>query len=122
MFLSIITIHPFSGDAAKVIEVLDSMRGQVATNADCKGCRLMVETDEHNSICYMERWRTRAALDRHLRSALYCRVLEAMELSRIPPKVEFYEIADIGGLDLIERVRLDLMDAGNSEGKRDISP
>ena len=75
----------------------------------------MVETDEHNSISYMERWRTRAALDRHLRSALYCRVLEAMELSRIPPKIEFYEIADIGGLDLIERVRLDLMPATAKE-------
>ena len=115
MFLSIITIHPFSGDASKIIDVLNSMRGLVAIDADCKGCFLSVEAEERTSICYMERWRTRAALDKHLRSALYCRVLEAMELSRMPPTVEFYEIADIGGLDLIERVRLDPLNADTNE-------
>ena len=38
-------------------------------------------------------------------------VLEAMELSRIPPTVEFYTISGIGGLDLIENVRLHPMNA-----------
>lgn len=33
-------------------------------------------------------------------------VLEAMELSQHPPKVEFFAIQDIGGLDLIEQARL----------------
>lgn len=82
------------------------MQGIITTKADCQGCLLTVEAITSKSICYMERWRTREALDRHLRSALYGRVLEAMELSCMAPTIEFYEITDIGGLDLIEHVRL----------------
>lgn len=106
MFLSLITIHPLPGDEARVIEVLDSIRSLVATNADCRGCLFASGVEAGSSICYLERWGTRAALDRHLRSPLYCRVLEAMELSRLPPKVEFYQLSPIGGLDLIENIRL----------------
>jgi quinol monooxygenase YgiN len=106
MFFSLITIYPFPGDESKIIDVLDSMQGVISIKADCQGCLLTVEAITSKSICYMERWRTREALDRHLRSTLYCRVMEAMELSRLPPKVEFYEITGIGGLDLIEHVRL----------------
>jgi len=104
MLLSLITIYPLQEDESKVIDVLDSIQGLIAANADCQCCLFTAGIGK--SICYMERWRTREALDRHLRSHLYCRVLEAMELSRIPPTVEFYTISGIGGLNLIENVRL----------------
>jgi len=106
MLLSLITIYPFPENESKVIDVLDSIQALIATNADCLGCFFIVGTGAGESICYMERWRTREALDRHLRSNLYCRVLEAMELSRKPPIVEFYEMKGIGGLDVIKDVRL----------------
>jgi len=106
MFLSLITIHPLPGDEARVIEVLDSIRCLVATNADCSCCLFAAGAEAGSSICYLERWHNRAALDRHLRSPLYCRVLEAMELSRLPPTVEFYQLTPIGGLDVIENIRL----------------
>lgn len=106
MFLSLIIIHPLPGDEAKVIEVLDSIRCLAATNADCRGCFFTSGAGPDCSICYLEHWGTRAALDRHLRSPLYCRVLEAMELSRLPPTVEFYQLTPIGGLDVIENIRL----------------
>lgn len=115
MLLSLVTIHPLPGDESKVIDVLDSMQRLIATSLDCQGCLITTEAGTGKSICYMERWRTREALDRHLRSTLYCRVLEAMELSRIPPTVEFFEITGIGGLDLIERVRLHPVDNDKSE-------
>ena len=115
MLLSLITIHPFPGDESKIIDVLDSMQRLIATSLDCQGCVITAEAGTGKSICYMERWRTREALDRHLRSTLYCRVLEAMELSRIPPTVEFFEITGIGGLDLIESVRLHPVDNDKSE-------
>jgi len=104
MFLSLITIHPLPEEESKVVDILDSIQGLIAANADCQCC--LFTAGMGKSICYMERWRTREALDRHLRSHLYCRVLEAMELSRIPPTVEFYTISGIGGLNLIENVRL----------------
>jgi hypothetical protein len=38
-----------------------------------------------------------------------------MELSRIPPTVEFYTISGIGGLNLIENVRLHPVHAATIE-------
>ena len=107
MFFSIITIHPLPGEDVKIIDILDSMRGLTAANPDCQGCCLAIESGERKAICYMERWGTRDALERHIRSSLYCRVLEAMELSRLPPEVEFFEGHGVGALDFIEQIRLD---------------
>jgi quinol monooxygenase YgiN len=116
VYFSIITIHPVPGEASRIIDILDSMQGLTATNPDCLGCFLTVEAREGKSICYMERWRTREALDRHVQSSLYFRVLEAMELSRIPPKVEFYAAKDVGGLDFLEQVRLYSLSVPKDEG------
>jgi len=107
MLLSLITIYPLPENESKIIEVLDSIQALLATNADCLACIFTAATGAASkSICYMERWRTREALDRHLRSHLYYRVLEAMELSRKPPTVEFSEMKDIGGLEMIADARL----------------
>jgi quinol monooxygenase YgiN len=106
MLLSLITIQPRPGDVAKLIDVLDSMRALLATNIDCLGCQLMVDTGENPAVRYLERWRDREALDRHLRSCRYCRVLEAMELSAQPPGVEFFEVLDTGGLEVVEQARM----------------
>ena len=64
---------------------------------DCVAC--------NDRISAAERWRTREALDGHLRSPLYGRLLEAMECSCKAPEVEFYEATDVGGLELVEKAR-----------------
>jgi quinol monooxygenase YgiN len=106
MFLSVVKIYPPPGSEHSILDVLESMKGPVATIADCLGCSVTVEVGEGGAICYTEQWRTREALDRHLRSPLYGRVLEAMECSSTSPDVEFYEVTEVGGLELIEKVRL----------------
>ena len=105
MLLSLITIYPCPGDESKIIDVLDSMQGLVTTKADCQGCFLTVEAITGKSIYYMERWRTREALDRHLRSPLYRQILEVIELSRTTPTFEFLEVKELGGLSLVEQAR-----------------
>jgi quinol monooxygenase YgiN len=106
MLQSIIRIYPRPGAEQTVLEVLESMKGQIAALNDCLGCSITVEVGEGGAICYTEQWRTREALDQHLRSPLYGRVLEAMECSSRTPEVEFYEVAEVGGLELIEKVRI----------------
>lgn len=105
MLLSIIKIFPSPGREHNVIEVLDSMKGPMAALADCLGCSVSVELGEASTICYMEWWRTREGFDKHLCSTLFCRVLEAMELSRKSPEIDFYEVYGIGGLSVMEKLR-----------------
>jgi len=106
MLLSVVKIYPPPGAEHTILEVLESMKGQIAVLNDCLGCSITIEVGEGGAICYTEQWRTREALDRHLRSPLFGRVLEAMECSSTTPDVEFYEVTEVGGLELVEKARL----------------
>ncbi len=105
MYLSLIRIYPSQGNEHSIIDVLGSLKGPVAAIADCMACTITLETDETGAVCYSEQWRTREALDQHLRSTLFSRVLEAMEWSCKPPDVAFYSLRGIGGLELVEQAR-----------------
>jgi len=106
MYLAMIKIYPSAEMESVIIDVLESLKGPIAANADCLDCTITVGCDDESRvICYTERWRSREALDRHLRSPSYSRVLEAMESSRLPPVVLFYETNDVGGLELVELAR-----------------
>jgi quinol monooxygenase YgiN len=105
MIFCVIKIYPLPGRGHVIIDVLDSLTGPVSALAGCLGCSVAVEPGEAGVICYTEKWTARAALDRHLNSHLYGRVLEAMEWSSQTPDVEFYAVTDVGGLDLVEQAR-----------------
>ena len=106
MILCAVRIYPRPGIAPAVLEALESLRGPIANSVGCLGCSIAVETGEGGAICYQERWHTGEALDRHLRSALYGRILEVIECSSLPPEIEFYEVAAVGGLERVERARI----------------
>lgn len=105
MLLAILTIFPLPGEASRIIEVLESLRAAIAPQGECLECLITVAADEGGAICYTERWRSREALERHLGSPLYSRVFEAMELSRQPPKVEFFQVQEAGGLEMVAKAR-----------------
>lgn len=105
MYLSIFKIDALPGQEHAVMDVLEVMKGPALTLPGCLGCSLSIETDPGGRIWYQERWRDREARDRHLRLSLSAGLSRVMELSRMPPEVEFYEVARIGGLDVVERAR-----------------
>jgi len=51
------------------------------------------------------RWETQKDLIRHLQSDIYKRLLLLVELSAAPPVVEFFDVLEIRGLDLVEAAR-----------------
>lgn len=108
MYLALIKIYPSPEMEPVIVDVLESLKGPNAANADCLDCTITVgDDDESRVICYTERWRSREALDCHLRSPFYGRILEAMEFSQLPPVALFYEVNDAGGLELVELARTD---------------
>ncbi len=54
---------------------------------------------------HAEQWETEEALNDHIRSDLYPRVLAAIELSRRQPEVKFCSGSESTGLELIETAR-----------------
>jgi quinol monooxygenase YgiN len=106
MILSIVRIYPRPGIEQNILEVLESLKGPMSSLADFLGASIAVEVGENGAICYLERWGSHEALDRHLCSPLYVRVLEAMECSCRPPEVEFLEVTELGGLERVEKARI----------------
>ncbi len=70
---------------------------------------------------YAEQWESEEALHAHIRSSLYHRLLEALELSQREPEVKFYYCSEIKGLELIEAARRDGDHEHPTEGAHDMS-
>lgn len=105
MLLTIVKIYPKAEYRDIVVDVFNSLRGPLGSNTECLECSVTVATDGDTEVCYMEKWQTRKAMEQHLRSARFSRVLEAMEYSRQPPELTFFNLTRVGGLDLVEKIR-----------------
>lgn len=108
MYISIIKLYPPPGYEQDLIEVLHTIKCSALGTGACLDCSISVELGESGATCYTTQWRNRDSLDRYLRSPLFNRVLEVMELSQLPPEVVFYEISLSGGLDVVEQARAPL--------------
>ena len=69
-------------------------------------CRLYVDVDDPNAICYVEEWLTPEDLDRQIRSSHYTRLLALMEAASEPPDLRLNWVTDVKGLEYLETVRL----------------
>ncbi|MEA5113687.1 MAG: antibiotic biosynthesis monooxygenase [Geobacteraceae bacterium] len=105
MILSIVKIAPLPGKREDILCVLRSIKGPVQAMSDCVDCRICQEDGDDGDIIFLEQWVSWEAFMRHIRSELYGRMLEAMELSRREPEVSFFEVSAMRGMDLLKAVR-----------------
>ena len=105
MIIGTIRILPVQRRRADVLEVLRSVQGPVRAQPGCTACQILEEQDPEPAIVFVERWDSQAALEAHLRSEMYRRILGAIELSGGRPDVRFEHVSASEGLELIERLR-----------------
>ena len=97
---------PLSADRrSQVLEVLRSIQGPVLAQPGCTGCVIYEEQSPEDAVVLVERWDSEAALEAHIRSESYRRILGAIELSGGPPEVRFEHVSASEGMELIERLR-----------------
>ena len=105
MLLTTVKISPAPGKQKEILDILLSVRGPTLAVSGCLECSIYEENDEEHAILYLEKWQLRSEMIDHIRSALYTRVLKALELSVRQPEISFYEVSDSQGIELIEGVR-----------------
>jgi quinol monooxygenase YgiN len=105
MFLSLIRIVPIPEKRDKIVEMLASVARQARLIHGCTDGTVCEERGNGSVILYLESWGSREALQRHVRSGLYVRVLHAMDLASEPPQISFYEISGEKGMELIRELR-----------------
>jgi quinol monooxygenase YgiN len=103
--LSIIKIDPVPAKREEILRILYSIKGPVLAIGACVDCHICEEERGEGMIIYLEQWQGWEAFMRHLRSDIYGRILEAIELSREMPDVSFYEVSAVKGMDLLNAVR-----------------
>ncbi len=88
-----------------MLEVLHSVQGPIQAGPGCLACGIYTEETPEQAILLVERWESAAALEEHVRSGLYRRILAAIELSSRQPEVSFDDVRATKGMELIEQLR-----------------
>lgn len=105
MIVGSIRILPASDRRAEVLEVFRAIQGPVLAQHGCVSCHIYEEQGPEPAVVLVERWESQGALEVHLRSEAYLRILGAIELSDGPPEVSFDYVSATEGMELIERSR-----------------
>ena len=88
-----------------MIDILRTMENLTRSKPGCQCCCLYEQLNDTHAVLYVEQWESREALQQHVRSSMYMRLLTAMELSSETPEIQFHEIAGTRGLEFIEEMR-----------------
>ena len=105
MIIVLLKINPQAGKRQDALDIFRSLELPLQGQPDCLACEVYEAHESEGEILYLEKWRNPEALNRHIQSPLYMRVLTAMELASKAPEIWFHKIADSRGMDLIEEVR-----------------
>jgi len=105
MIVGTLRILPAPDRRDEILEVFRAIQGPVLAQPGCAACHIYEERGPEQAVVLVERWESQAALEAHLRSETYRRILGAVELSGGPPEVSFDHVSATEGMDLIERSR-----------------
>lgn len=103
MFTTMLKVNVASGKQKEALEILQSVGKALTLKHDFVSSTAYKLYGEDNTILYIEQWKTKEALYRHIQSDLYRRILTVMELAKEPPDISFSEFEE--GLELIQALR-----------------
>ena len=89
MVVGTVRILPAPDRRAEVLKVFRTVQGPLLAQPGCVACHIYEEQGPEQAVVLVERWESQEALEAHLRSESYRRILGAIELSDGPPEVRF---------------------------------
>ena len=88
-----------------VLKTLRMVMGPTRAQLRCISCQLYQDVEDKNLVYLIQEWESQEALDDHIRSDHYRKVLAVMELASEPPEIRFITATHTAGMELIERLR-----------------
>jgi quinol monooxygenase YgiN len=105
MIIELMRISVPEGQKKEFTKAFESLVRPLQQQPGCLSCQLSQAWPKQNGLYIEARWESREYLIQYLRSQTYKRLLLLIELSAGPPIVEFFNVLEIRGLDLVEQVR-----------------
>jgi quinol monooxygenase YgiN len=90
---------------SEALEILGKVSSQIQFEPNCISSRLYRGVDEARAIMVEELWESYQAIQRHLQSDAYRRLLMVIEMADEPPDIRFDTIVDSSGVEIIEKAR-----------------
>jgi quinol monooxygenase YgiN len=79
--------------------------GPTRAQLKCISCQLYQDVEDAELVSFIQEWESQEALNDHIRSDDYRKVLAVMELASEPPEIKFITAVKTEGLELIEEIR-----------------
>jgi len=105
MVIALLELVPQIEKRQAMLEVLRFVEERVRTKAECLDCGIFEATNGTTRVLYLEQWRSAKDLHAHLRSVLYLRILNAVELACEEPRISFHEVSRTESMELIRQIR-----------------
>lgn len=105
VILSFIKLLPHTEKRQAMIEILQNMETLTRAKPGCQCCCIYEQANDKHAVLYIEQWQSMEALQRHVQSSMYMRLLTAMELASEAPEIQFYEVSQTRGMEMIEALR-----------------
>src|SRR5271157_5432068 len=105
MIIEQLSIFAPKGKRQQVGSALASLLGPTQVRPGCSKCRLLQSWQDPDELVVEANWETAEDLISHLQSDNYKRLLLLMELSPVPPVLEFWTVQEVSGLELVQTAR-----------------
>lgn len=116
MITSTIRINADPARKDEILEILFSVKGPTEGQSGCLSSNIYQNSLANHLITYVEVWKNKASLYKHIRSPLYRSILAAIDMSCELPDIKFSSVLDIGGMELI-KTALSHIDAENGNNQ-----
>lgn len=87
-----------------LLEALRSAATASFAEPGCRSSRIWRVADDSGDLLLMEEWEKEEDLERHVRTAVFRRLLAVLELSRSAPDVFYVQGARLRGMEWIEEI------------------
>ena len=103
--LALVRVVVATEKRADVLRTLRSLMGPTQVQRGCISCHLYRDAGNENALTYVEYWNCRDALDRHMRSDQYRKLLAVIDESVEPPEIRFDTVSETEGIAAIWSAR-----------------
>ena len=87
-----------------VLKTVHAMIGPTTVQSGCLHCGFYSNTQNDDELILLEKWESREALERHILSDDFRKLLAAMETANEPPEISFNTPASTEGMELVEKL------------------
>ncbi len=102
MIISTIRINAAPARKKEILEILYSVKGPTEGQPGCLSSNIYQNLLANHQITYVEVWKTKAGLFKHIRSPLYRSILAAIDMSCEVPDIQFSSVSNVDGMELIK--------------------